>query len=101
MDTKNNHLQYLQVIHHHIFLQVVLFLLLPGPDSGLDGVLFDDGRKDMPLDDYVNVIFIILLVLLMTCSSPRRPLFLHALSFECTSKLCGTFLNQFSDYFHI
>ena len=37
----------------------------------------------------------------MTCSSPRRPLFLHALSFECTSKLCGTFLNQFSDYFHI
>ena len=32
---------------------------------------------------------------------PRRPLFLHALSFECTSKLCGTFLNQFSDYFYI
>ena len=23
-----------------------------------------------------------------TCSSPIRPLFLHALSFECTSKLC-------------
>ena len=39
--------------------------------------------------------------LLSTCSSPRRPLFLHALSFQCTSKLCGTFLNQFSDYFHI
>ena len=38
---------------------------------------------------------------IMTCSSPRRPLFLHALSFECTSKLCSTFLNQFSDYFHI
>ena len=37
----------------------------------------------------------------MTCSSPRRPLFLHALSFECTSKLCSTFLNQFSEYFHI
>ena len=37
----------------------------------------------------------------VTCSSPRRPLFLHALSFECTSKLCGTFLNQFSDYFNI
>ena len=36
-----------------------------------------------------------------TCSSPRRTSFLHALSFECTSKLCGTFLNQFSDYFHI
>ena len=39
--------------------------------------------------------------LLTTCSSPRRPLFLHALSFECTSKLCITFLNQFSVYFHI
>ena len=38
---------------------------------------------------------------IMTCSSPRRPLFLHALSFQCTSKLCSTFLNQFSDYFHI
>ena len=36
-----------------------------------------------------------------TCSSARRPLFLHALSFECTSKLCITFLNQFSVYFHI
>ena len=24
---------------------------------------------------------------LTTCSSPRRPLFIHALSFECTSKL--------------
>ena len=36
-----------------------------------------------------------------TCSSPRRTFFLHALSFQCTSKLCGTFLNQFSDYFHI
>ena len=32
---------------------------------------------------------------LMTCSSPRRPLFLHSLSFECTSKLCINFLNQF------
>ena len=38
---------------------------------------------------------------IMTCSSPRRPLFLHALSFECTSKLCIMFLNQFSVYFHI
>ena len=37
----------------------------------------------------------------MTCSSPRRTFFLHALSFQCTSKLCGTFINQFSDYFHI
>ena len=37
----------------------------------------------------------------MTCSSPRRTFFLHALSFECTSKLCGTFPNRFSDYFNI
>ena len=37
----------------------------------------------------------------MTCSSPRRPLFVHVLSFECTSKLCITFLNQFLVYFHI
>ena len=36
-----------------------------------------------------------------TCSSPRHPLFLHALSFECTSKLCINVLNQFSVYFHI
>ena len=36
-----------------------------------------------------------------TCSRPRRPLFLHALSFECTSKLCINFLNQFSFFFHI
>ena len=32
---------------------------------------------------------------LLTCSSPRHPLFEHALSFECTSKLCITFLDQF------
>ena len=38
---------------------------------------------------------------LMTCSSPRRTFFLHALSFECTSKTCITFLNQFSVYFLI
>ena len=36
-----------------------------------------------------------------TWSSPRNPLFLHALSFECTSKLCIDFLNQFSVYFYI
>ena len=32
------------------------FLLLPIQNGGLDGVLFDDGRKDMPLDDSANVI---------------------------------------------
>ena len=36
-----------------------------------------------------------------TCSRPRRPFFLHALSFECTSKLCIDFLNKLSVYFHI
>ena len=36
-----------------------------------------------------------------TWSSLRRPIFLHALSFECTSKPCINFLNQFSVYFHI
>ena len=36
-----------------------------------------------------------------TRSIPRRPLFLHALSFECTTKLCINFLNQFLVYFHI
>ena len=37
----------------------------------------------------------------VTCSIPRRPLFLHMLSFECTTKLCINFLNQCSVYFHI
>ena len=37
----------------------------------------------------------------MTCSSPRRTFFLHALSFQCTSKLCNTFINQLLVYFHI
>ena len=37
----------------------------------------------------------------MNCSSPRRTFFLHALSFECTSKLCDTFINQFLVHFHI
>ena len=35
------------------------------------------------------------------CSSPRQTIFLHALSFQCTSKLCVTFINQFLVYFHI
>ena len=34
-----------------------------------------------------------------TCSSPRRTFFLHALSFQYTSKLCVTFLNLFLVYF--
>ena len=58
MDTKKNRLHYLQVIHHHIFLQVLIFLL-PGPDGGLDGVLFDVRHMEEPLDDYVNVTLLI------------------------------------------
>ena len=42
-----------------------------------------------------------LLLLMATCSSPRLPLFLHALSFECTSKFCINFINQFSVYLRI
>ena len=38
---------------------------------------------------------------IITFSSPRRTFLLHALSFEYTSKLCITFLIQFSVYFHI
>ena len=37
----------------------------------------------------------------MTCSSPRRKFFLHALSFESTSKLYITLLIKMSVYFHI
>ena len=40
-------------------------------------------------------------ITLVTSSIPRRLLFLHDLSFECTSKLCINFINQFSVYFHI
>ena len=38
---------------------------------------------------------------LKTCSSPRHPLFLNALSFECTSKPCINFISQFSFYIYI
>ena len=44
---------------------------------------------------------LILAISMQTYSSPRRPLFLHALSFQCTSNLCINFLKQFSVYFHI
>ena len=32
---------------------------------------------------------------------PKTSIFLHALSFECTTKLCINFLNQFLVCFHI
>ena len=41
------------------------FLLLPGPDGGLDGVLFDVRHMEEPLDDYVNVTLLIFKGLLL------------------------------------
>ena len=35
------------------------FLLLPGHDGGLDGVLFDSRHKEEPLDYYVNINFLL------------------------------------------
>ena len=39
------------------FSSVTAFLLPTIRYGGLDGVLFDDGRKDMPLDVTVNFYF--------------------------------------------
>ena len=36
------------------------FLLIPSPYSGLDGVLIDDEKKDMPLYVTVNSVFLFL-----------------------------------------
>ena len=36
-----------------------------------------------------------------TWSRPRRPIFPHVLSFECTLELCINFLNHFTVYSHI
>ena len=41
------------------------FLLLPGPDGGLDGVLFDARHMEEAFDDYVSVTFLILEDLLL------------------------------------
>ena len=48
----------------------------------------------------VSLSLSITLTTYLTCSSPIWTFFLHALSFECTSKLCNTFINQFSVHFH-
>ena len=40
-----------------------------------------------------------LLIYHMNWYIPRHPIFLHALSFECTTNLCMNFLNQFSFIF--
>ena len=56
------------------------------------GLLSTNQQKH--LNNYGNVWY-------QNCSSPRRPLFQNALSFECTTKLCINFINQFLVYFHI
>ena len=42
-----------------------------------------------------------LIVIYLDLLQPKTPLFLHALSFECTTKLCINFHGQFLVYFHI
>ena len=39
------------------FYSDIPYLLLPTQDGELDGVLFDDGQKNMGMDVSVNVIF--------------------------------------------
>ena len=58
MDINNNNLQYMQVIYNKVFYSP--FILLPGPDGGIDGVLFDDGQNSATLDDYINAILMLL-----------------------------------------
>ena len=53
------------------------------------------------IQQFLQLIHLDCLWYFLTCSSPRHPLFLHTLSFECTSKPCITFINQFLVYFHI
>ena len=60
MEIKVNHIQYLQVIPHYIFIQLLLFILLPTQHGGLGGVLFDDGQRDMDLDVTANVFYLYL-----------------------------------------
>ena len=53
------------------------------------------------IEEVCNTFRLRRILVYQTCSSPRRSLFLPALSFQCTSKLCITFLSQFLVYFHI
>ena len=55
-----------QVFSHDFFNLGINIFLLPTQDDGLDGVLFEYGWKDMPLDVSVNVIFLFLFSLLLT-----------------------------------
>ena len=40
-------------------------------------------------------------ILIKDLVQPNTSIFLHALSFECTTKLCINFLNQFSLFSHL
>ena len=70
MENKKNDIQYLKVITH-FFSSCTAFLLLPTLYCGLDGVLFDDDQKGVPLD--VNfklfILFLESLRLKITCWS--------------------------------
>ena len=68
----------------------------------LDGIGFMNGKGN-PMTEFPDAAEKRLeyIMYLKTCSSPIQTFLLHALSFECTSKLCITFLNQFLVYFHI
>ena len=91
--------QYLCNLHQRQVIPLFSFFQDP-PDVG--AVVF---HELPPLLKLVLSTFMILFlssgVYSLTCSIPRRLLFLHALSFECTTKLGINFLNQFSVYFHI
>ena len=43
-----------------MIFQVMIFILPSGPDGGLYGVLVDDRHIEYPLDDSVNVTFLLL-----------------------------------------
>ena len=83
---------------YEAFVNALQSIDVPGGKVNLSNILLsDDNHKPK----HSGKMFDHMETPLKTCSSPRRPLFLHELSFECTSKLCITFLNQFSVYFRI
>ena len=51
------------------------------------------------IEEVCNTFSLRRILVYQTWSSPRRSLFLPALSFQCTSKLCITFLSQFFSLF--
>ena len=65
-----------------------------------------NGKNESPNKKLSNILRSLLLnsihkkeLWCLTCSSPRRLLFLHALSFECTTKLCIIFSTNFQFIF--